>query len=213
MKQLRYIVGILGFVLMGAIISCSEVDEDSIMDKWPELNDAVCDSLLREAGSNLFSQAADTAKVDAMPIGKIFGIETRVSTTKNKEYVFCAKLTSTNGRHPIYTDNVSAFYRGSYILGTEFDGNFEGYVATDTDFDGTKKLPAVYDTPTTFPIQSTSTQGLIPGWIAALQYMREGERWLLYVPCRSGYGVKSTSSTILDNSTLFFDIILDEIVD
>ena len=51
----------LGFVLMGAMRSCSEVDEDNIMDKWPELNDAVCDSLLVEAGSNLFSLASDTA--------------------------------------------------------------------------------------------------------------------------------------------------------
>lgn len=205
----------LGFVLMGAMISCSEVDEDNIMDHWQELNEAVCDSLLVEAGSNLFSLASDTTKVDAMPLGKLFGIETWSSTTKKKEYVFCIKLSATDGKHPIYNDRISAFYRGSYILGTEFDGNFEGYVATDTDFDGTKKLPAIYDTPATFTIVSTANVFLINGWIAALQYMREGERWLLYVPYQSGYGPKPDSQrfTILHHSTLFFDIILDEIVD
>lgn len=196
----------LGFVLMGAMISCSEVEEESIYDHWKEKNDAYADSLLAVAGSNLFSQAADTAKVDAMPIGQLFGIQTRASTTKKKEYVFCKKLTATDERHPIYTDNFSVFYRGSYITGDEFDGNFEGYVATDTNLDGMEKLPAVYDTPYTFQVGS-----MIDGWITALQYMREGERWVLYVPYQSAYG--ASSSSVVGYSALFFDIILDEILD
>ena len=199
---------------MGSMISCSEVEEENIFDHWQELNEAVCDSLLVEAGSNLFGLASDTTKVDAMPLGKLFGIQTWSSTTKKKEYVFCIKLSATDGKHPIYNDRISAYYRGSYIEGTEFDGNFEGYVATDTDYDGTKKLPAVYDTPATFTIVSTADMWLINGWIAALQYMREGERWLLFVPYQSGYGAKpGSTTTVLHHSTLFFDIILDDILD
>ena len=200
---------------MGSMISCSEVEEENIFDHWQELNEAVCDSLLVEAGSNLFGLASDTTKVDAMPLGKSFGIQTWSSTTKKKEYVFCIKLSATDGKHPIYNDRISAYYRGSYIEGTEFDGNFEGYVATDTDYDGTKKLPAVYDTPATFTIVSTADKWLINGWIAALQYMREGERWVIFVPYQSGYGAKPDplKTTVLHHSTLFFDIILDDILD
>ena len=121
---------------------------------------------------------------------------------------FSVKLTATEGKHPIFTDYVSTYYCGSYIIGTEFDGNFDGYVATDTNFDGAMKLPAVYDTPLTGQVSN-----YISGWIAALQYMREGERWLLYVPYQSGYGAKpGTTSTIMHHSMLFFDIILDEVV-
>lgn len=209
MRPLKYIIGILGFVLMGAMFSCSEVEEENLYDHWQELNEAICDSLLREAGSNLFSTPSDTAKVDAMPIGELFGIQTRVSSTKERRYVFCEKLTSTDGRHPLYTDKVSAYYCGSYLTGDVFDSNFSGYVATDTDFDGNVKLPEVYDTPTTF-----SVNGVIEGWIAALQYMREGERWMLYVPYQSGYGAKpATGITVPGYSTLIFDVILSEIVE
>ena len=50
--------------------------------------------------------------------------------------------------------------------------------------------------------------------MAALQYMREGERWMLYVPYQSGYGAKpATGITVPGYSTLIFDIILDEIVE
>lgn len=206
---MKYIFGMLSFVLMGVIISCSEVEEESLYDHWQEFNEAICDSLLREAGSNLFSTPDDTAKVDAMPIGKLFGIQTRKSSTKQRQYVFCQKLTETDGRHPLYTDKVSAFYCGSYLTGDIFDSNFSGYVATDVNMDGEKKLPEVYDTATTLPVSSW-----IEGWVAALQYMREGERWMLYVPYQSGYGAKPPSTvTVLGYSTLVFDVILSEIGD
>jgi peptidylprolyl isomerase/FKBP-type peptidyl-prolyl cis-trans isomerase FklB len=37
--------------------------------------------------------------------------------------------------------------------------------------------------PAAFPLQ-----GLIPAWIEALQMMRPGDEWLLYVPATLGYG-------------------------
>ncbi|MBQ9499406.1 MAG: FKBP-type peptidyl-prolyl cis-trans isomerase [Bacteroidales bacterium] len=219
MKPLRYIIGLLSFVLVGTIISCSEVEEESVYDHWQAYNEDYCDSLLNAAGSHLFSTPDDTARVDAMPIGQLFGIQTRRSSTTYKHYVFCKKLTATEGAHPLYTDKVSAYYCGSYLTGDVFDSNFSGYVATDTNLEGHSKLPQVYDTPSTFTIKptvtSTGTSGLVEGWIAALQYMREGERWMLYVPYQSGYGAKpdATRITVPGYSTLIFDIILSEIVD
>jgi len=208
MKPLRYIIGLLSFVFVGTIISCSEVEEETVYDHWQAYNEDYCDSLLNAAGSHLFSTPDDTARVDAMPIGQLFGIQTRRSSTTYKHYVFCKKLTATEGSHPLYTDKVSAYYRGSYLTGDEFDGNFSGYVATDTNLEGHSKLPQVYDTPTTL-----SVNGVIEGWMAALQYMREGERWILYVPYQSGYGAKPTTTSIMGYSTLYFDVILSEIVD
>jgi len=207
MKPLKYIVGCLALILAGAFTSCSEVEEESVYANWQEKNEAYADSLLNAAGVNLFSTAADTLKVDAMPTGTLFGIQTRVSTTKQKHYVFCKKLSAFDAPHPIFTDQVSVFYCGSYITGTVFDSNFDGYVATST---GTlypdEQLPAVYDSPLTGKVS-----GYIPGWITALQYMREGERWMLYVPYQSAYG--SSSSSVMAYSALVFDVILNEIVD
>lgn len=193
-------------ILTVSFISCSEVKEAGEYDNWRERNEAYVDSLLQAAGPNLFSEASDTAKIDEMELGKLFGIQTRTSTTETKQYVFCKKLTATDGRHPLFTDYVSAFYRGSYMTGRVFDGNFEGYVATDGHYYGDEKLPQVYDTPATFQVS-----GLVVGWITALQYMREGERWILYVPYQSGYGTTTTGG-VLGYSTLFFDLILNNVV-
>ena len=46
---------------------------------------------------------------------------------------------------------------------------------------------------------------LIPGWQIALQQMRPGDRWEVYVPAEQGYGKRSQPG-IPGGSTLVFDI-------
>ena len=37
------------------------------------------------------------------------------------------------GHIPLFTEKVSVFYRGTFITGEEFDGNFDGFGATDRE--------------------------------------------------------------------------------
>lgn len=46
---------------------------------------------------------------------------------------------------------------------------------------------------------------LIPGWQIALQQMRPGDRWEVYIPAEQGYGKRSQPG-IPGGSTLVFDI-------
>ncbi len=46
---------------------------------------------------------------------------------------------------------------------------------------------------------------LIPGWIIALQQMRPGDRWEVYIPAEQAYG-KFNQPGIPGGSTLVFDI-------
>ena len=46
---------------------------------------------------------------------------------------------------------------------------------------------------------------LIAGWIIALQQMRVGDRWEIYIPAEQGYG-RFSQPGILGGSTLVFDI-------
>ncbi len=46
---------------------------------------------------------------------------------------------------------------------------------------------------------------LITGWIIALQQMRVGDRWEIYIPAEQGYG-KFNQPGIPGGSTLIFDI-------
>ena len=83
---------------------------------------------------------------------------------------------------------MKVYYTGKMINGVIFDGTSPG-------------LPASF----------RLTSGLIPGWIEALQLMREGDHWQLVIPPNLGYGVRgSTDGSIPPNQTLIFDIKLLE---
>jgi FKBP-type peptidyl-prolyl cis-trans isomerase len=91
------------------------------------------------------------------------------------------------GKRPQRTDTVKVYYTGKLINGVIFDGTSPG-------------LPA-----------SLTLSSVIPGWIEALQLMREGDRWLLVIPPNLGYGVRGAGEgTITPNQTLIFDIKLVE---
>lgn len=98
---------------------------------------------------------------------------------------------------PLYTDTVSVYYRGELINGTVFDQNYSLDLDTEVHV------------PTHFALQADQTDGLIVGWITALQYMKEGDRVELYIPSALGYGTQSQSS-IPANSVLIFDLKLEK---
>jgi FKBP-type peptidyl-prolyl cis-trans isomerase len=95
------------------------------------------------------------------------------------QYVIVKKGT---GKSPTPNDLVTVTYRGSLIDGTVFDETKPGQPAT---------LP---------------TGELIEGWVEALQVMKEGGEWRLFVPANLGYGEEGDGETIPPNQTLVFDI-------
>jgi len=86
------------------------------------------------------------------------------------------------GLHPNPSDEVKVNYEGKLVNGTVFDSSFKRGEPAD--------LPL---------------QGLIPGWVEALQLMRPGDEWMLYVPPNLGYGADSPDP-IPPNSVLIFRI-------
>jgi FKBP-type peptidyl-prolyl cis-trans isomerase FklB len=88
-----------------------------------------------------------------------------------------------SGPSPKATDTVSVNYRGTLINGTEFDSN------------------AKSGKPITFPVN-----GVIPGWTEALQLMKTGSKWQLFIPSNLAYGERGAGADIGPNSTLIFDV-------
>jgi len=94
-----------------------------------------------------------------------------------------------DGELPSLEDEVKCHYHGSLIDGTVFDSSVE------------RGQPAV------FPVN-----GVIQGWVEALQLMPVGSKWRLYVPPELGYGEQGAGGVIGPNATLVFDVELLEIV-
>ena len=87
-----------------------------------------------------------------------------------------------DGPHPGPADEVKVNYEGKLLSGKVFDSSF------------------ARGEPADFPLG-----GLIPAWSEALQRMRPGDEWILYVPPAMGYGEKQ-SGPIPPNSVLIFRI-------
>ena len=60
--------------------------------------------------------------------------------------------------------------------------------------------------PAVFPVT-----GVIKGWIEVLQLMRKGDHWKVYVPSELAYGAAGNGAAIPPNSTLKFEISLEDI--
>jgi len=93
------------------------------------------------------------------------------------------------GKSPKAADTVVCNYRGTLIDGTEFDSSYKR------------------GEPATFPLNQ-----IIPGWTEALQLMKEGAKWQLFIPANLAYGEQSTG-IIGPNSVLIFEIELISVKD
>lgn len=200
MKQLFTWVACAALTLGSLMTACDEVEEATKYDNWRERNEAFIDSISSLTGK---VYAANIEQADAMPVGQLFAIMVpSASTSQKTEYIYCKKLRAVpEGRRPLYTEQVSTFYYGTLITGDRFDGNFTGFPATyQLPMNPEERKPLDTDSPTEFGVSQ-----VISGWTAALQLMRTGERWMLYIPYTCAYGT-SDSGSIRGYSALTFDV-------
>ena len=61
--------------------------------------------------------------------------------------------------------------------------------------------------PVTFPVKAE-----LPGWTEALQLMKEGARYKLFIPPDLAYGERGAGADIGPNETLIFDVELLEVI-
>lgn len=87
------------------------------------------------------------------------------------------------GARPDSNDLVKVDYEGALIDGTVFDSSYA------------KGRPFV-----------TSPENVVPGWTEALQLMRPGDEWMVYVPPALGYGEMGGPPRIPGNAALVFRI-------
>lgn len=102
------------------------------------------------------------------------------TTASGLQYI---ELTQGKGTPPKASDSVTVNYRGTLLNGTEFDSS------------------ASHKEDNTFEISN-----LIPGWQEALQMMKPGAKWKIFVPPQLAYGAKGAGNVIEPNSALIFEI-------
>lgn len=109
-----------------------------------------------------------------------------VTTDSGLQYLV---LHEGDGTKPKATDRVKVHYRGTLIDGTEFDSSY------------TRGKPATY-----------SLKGVVAGWTEALQLMKVGSKYRLFIPSELAYGKRGREPKVGPNAVLIFELELLEIV-
>jgi FKBP-type peptidyl-prolyl cis-trans isomerase len=115
--------------------------------------------------------------------GKKEGVVTTASGLQYKV------LKQGTGPNPKATDVVRTHYEGTFINGKVFDSSVKR------------------GEPATFGVNE-----VIPGWTEALQLMKVGDKWQLFVPSKLAYGPEGSQGAIPPDSTLIFEVELLGIV-
>lgn len=142
-----------------------------------------------EEAQNAINEFFAKQKTEVMSKNKKAG-EEFLAQNKSKEGVQTTAsglqykvLVAGTGAKPKATDTVDCHYEGRLIDGSVFDSSYRRGQSAQ------------------FPVN-----GVIPGWVEALQMMPVGSKWQLYIPSELAYGEYGAGETIEPNSTLVFDV-------
>lgn len=108
------------------------------------------------------------------------------STPSGLQYIV---ITEGEGDTPTSTDIVKVHYTGTLIDGRVFDSS------------ASRGVPAQF-----------GVNQVIPGWTEALQMMKVGSKYKLFLPSDIAYGERGAGEMIQPNSTLIFEVELLDII-
>ena len=132
------------------------------------------------------AKSAAEAKAFMATNAKVEGVQTLPSGVQYK----IVKSGPATGLKPGPQDEVKVHYEGKLVSGKIFDSSYD------------RGQPAAMPLP-----------ALIPAWKEALQLMRPGDEWILFVPPEMGYGEEGAGGgEIPGNSVLIFRIELIDVL-
>ncbi len=162
--------------------------QDGLQDAKPKYDQATCGQALQKLQMMMRDKAmarAEVAGAQNKKLGEAFLAEnkTKQGVKETKSGLQYKVIEPGTGATPTRGDTVKCNYRGMLIDGTEFDASEK------------------HGGPASFPVE-----GVIPGWTEALQLMKVGAKWKLYIPAELAYGNNPPGPPIEAGSTLVFDI-------
>ena len=128
--------------------------------------------------------ATSSSTTGPSPFGSIASVDASgwVTTASGLRYQVLASGPGT-GQSPAPYDSVTVHYKGTLTNGEVFDSSLDR------------------GQPATFGVGQ-----VIPGWTEALQLMKPGDKWMLYIPSQLAYGSRAVGGKIPANSDLIFQV-------
>jgi FKBP-type peptidyl-prolyl cis-trans isomerase FklB len=117
------------------------------------------------------------------------GARSGVTTTASGLQYTITSSGPVSGQMPTASSIVEVNYEGKFLDGRVFDSSFARCQSAE------------------FPVGA-----LVPAWVEALQLMRPGDEWTIFVPPSLGYGAYGAPPAIPPNALLIFRMRLERIV-
>jgi FKBP-type peptidyl-prolyl cis-trans isomerase FklB len=165
------------------IASLVEGIKDAIAKQKPKYDDAQCTQALMQLSEARVGALMAEQKKFLEENKKAEGVTTLPSGLQYKV------IKAGTGATPTATDTVRTHYEGRLLDGTVFDSSIQR------------------NEPAEFPVD-----GVIKGWTEALQKMKVGDKWQLFIPSKLAYGKTGAGGVIPPHATLIFDIELLDVV-
>ncbi len=194
------------------MVSCSE-DEGEVEEyvNWQATNDAFFSELSGRVKTIIADNPGQGEWLRIKSWSKASDIE-----SADTDYIIVKVVESAPASEtvsPAYTDTAAVHYHGNllpslsyhlatepYPLGFRFDSSYEAEYDPDTSV------------PVHFAVGDASGTSPVVGFSTALQHMRRGDHWIVYIPYQLGYGVQGYN-VIPAYSTLVFEIRLADFWD
>lgn len=183
-------------VACAAMTSCSE--EDGVVEEYPDWqvrNETYFDNLTDSVQKLISSGRTDWKRIRTWS-------KTEGDYISNSDYIIVHVLESapqSETASPLYTDSVAVHYKVWTLPSTSYPN---GKV-----FDSSYNEP--FDKDVAVAARFYVGGGLIDGFTTALQYMKRGDVWEVYMPYQLGYGATGSSS-IPGYSTLIYKMMLQD---
>ena len=164
-----------------------EAFKDTFDGEMPKVNPEEANKILEEfIGKANASKGADNLEEGLKFLAENSKAEGVTELPSGLQYKV---LNEGDGAIPKATDQVRCHYHGTLTDGTVFDSSVERGQPAD------------------FPVN-----GVIQGWVEALQLMPAGSKWRLFIPSELAYGQQGAGGAIGPNTALIFDVELLEII-
>lgn len=161
---------------------------DTLTGREPRLTQQEAVTVMQEFATTLRERAS--TRRDALTETNLAKGEAFLAENKGKDGVVTTEsglqyevLQPGTGATPTADDRVTVHYRGTLLDGTEFDSSYE------------RGEPAAFE-----------VGKIIPGWTEALQLMKVGAKYRLFIPPPLAYGENGAGDVIGPNATLIFEV-------
>lgn len=99
-------------------------------------------------------------------------------------------------------------YAGYFEDGTMFDSSYEDLCKSYGKFDANRAAQNGYRA---FPFQAGKKDGMIPGFLEGLSLMSYGDKAIIFIPSKLGYGERGAGGVIPPNTNLIFELEMIEV--